>query len=152
MKKDRQLRKFKHQIYQLSNGENMPPYFATQKHYDDMIHIGHLKQAKGIKVWLDIFEQGRKLMLTRDVVCEIYREYRDIRHDREMEYSKTPLTERRDNRKEKVINSRNDTWGQIAYRYPKKKRSLRQWRNFYNHFPHLAERDNFNGKTSERMK
>jgi hypothetical protein len=37
-------------------------------------------------------------------------------------------------------------------RYPKKTRSLKVWRNFYALFPRLAEKDNFNGKTSNKMK
>lgn len=37
-------------------------------------------------------------------------------------------------------------------RYPKKTRSKRVWKIFYEMFPHLALIDNFNGKTSKRMK
>lgn len=37
-------------------------------------------------------------------------------------------------------------------RYPSKKRSRRTWSNFYKLFPGHAERDNWNGKISDRMK
>lgn len=37
-------------------------------------------------------------------------------------------------------------------RYPKKKRSLKVWKIFYSMFPAKAEKDNFDGKTSNKMK
>ena len=37
-------------------------------------------------------------------------------------------------------------------RYPSKKRSLRTWKTFYKMFPLLAERDNWDGKTSNKMR
>lgn len=37
-------------------------------------------------------------------------------------------------------------------RYPSKKRSLRVWKTFYEMFPIYAERDNWDGKTSDKMK
>lgn len=37
-------------------------------------------------------------------------------------------------------------------RYPKKIRSLKVWKNFYSLFPRLAEKDNFDGNTSDKMK
>lgn len=39
-----------------------------------------------------------------------------------------------------------------TYRYPSKKRSLKTWKTFYEMFPTLAERDNWDGKTSNKMK
>lgn len=39
-----------------------------------------------------------------------------------------------------------------SVRYPSKKRSKRVWKKFYKLFPRLAERDNWNGKTSNKMK
>lgn len=37
-------------------------------------------------------------------------------------------------------------------RYPKKKRSLKVWKIFYTMFPDKAKKDNFDGKTSNKMK
>ena len=37
-------------------------------------------------------------------------------------------------------------------RYPSKKRSLSTWKKFYKLFPRYAERDEWDGKTSKRMK
>lgn len=37
-------------------------------------------------------------------------------------------------------------------RYPSKKRSLKTWKKFYEMFPRYAERDNWDGKTSNKMK
>ena len=34
----------------------------------------------------------------------------------------------------------------------RKKRSLKVWKIFYSMFPDKAEKDNFDGKTSDRMK
>ena len=37
-------------------------------------------------------------------------------------------------------------------RYPSKKRSRQVWKRFYTLFPNLAIKDNWNGKTSNKMK
>ncbi len=37
-------------------------------------------------------------------------------------------------------------------RYPKKNRSKRTWKIFYKMFPNNAERDEFDGQTSKKMK
>jgi hypothetical protein len=39
-----------------------------------------------------------------------------------------------------------------SVRYPKKNRSKRVWKIFYEMFPHKAEKDGYNGKKSKRMK
>lgn len=39
-----------------------------------------------------------------------------------------------------------------SVRYPSKKRSKKVWAKFYNMFPWYAERDNWDGQTSDRMK
>ena len=39
----------------------------------------------------------------------------------------------------------------FSVRYPSKKRSLRTWKIFYEMFPYEAEKDNWDGKTSDKM-
>lgn len=60
--------------------------------------------------------------------------------------------ERRDNKK--IINSKGDipSGSSSSIRYPSKKRSRNTWKRFYDLFPHLAEKDEWNGRTSKRYK
>ena len=39
-----------------------------------------------------------------------------------------------------------------SVRYPSKKRNKKVWKKFYKLFPRLAERDDWDGKTSKKMK
>ena len=52
----------------------------------------------------------------------------------------------------KDIHIGNGGSGSNKVRYPSKKRPLSTWRRFYKLFPYYAERDNFDGKTSDKMK
>ena len=54
-------------------------------------------------------------------------------------------------RKEKVLNGGDNRYQHKNARYPSKKRSKKHWKNFYNLFPNLAERDNWDGEKSDRM-
>lgn len=68
----------------------------------------------------------------------------------ESNYSKQNKITHRDNKGVKIGNG----WGgnRNPIRYPSKKRSLRTWKIFYTMFPVLAEKDNWDGKTSIKMK
>lgn len=64
------------------------------------------------------------------------------------EYSnKKVYIETRDNKKQ--LNLGSGYRGNVI-RYPSKKRSKSHWRNFYNLFPELAEKDNWDGNKSDR--
>lgn len=56
---------------------------------------------------------------------------------------------RRDN---KGVHIGNGASSYPTVRYPSKKRSLRTWKIFYDMFPYYAEKDNWDGKTSDKMK
>jgi hypothetical protein len=66
------------------------------------------------------------------------------------EYEKKPIVERKDNKGS--INYGNRSGHPNPIRYPSKKRSRATWKRFYTLFPHLAEKDEWNGKSSKRMK
>ena len=66
------------------------------------------------------------------------------------EYKKKPVRVRQDNKR--VKNYGNGSGYLRDIRYPSKKRSRATWRRFYTLFPYLAKRDNWDGKTSDKMK
>jgi|26BtaG_2_1085354.scaffolds.fasta_scaffold02100_8 hypothetical protein len=129
------------------------------KKYGGQIEIEYKKydipnyneRLNGIKIVLDIYNTANELKLGEQWVDDIHHEYFLDRYQREQEINKKPLGERRDNRKEKVINGYDNRYQHTNARYPSKKRSKKQWKNFYNLFPNLAKRDNWNGVKSDRM-
>jgi hypothetical protein len=60
-----------------------------------------------------------------------------------------PKRERKDN---KHIHVGSNGGNKNKVRYPSKKRSRATWKRFYLLFPRLAEEDNWDGKTSDKMK
>ncbi len=66
------------------------------------------------------------------------------------EYKKKPVRVRQDNKR--VKNYGNGSGYLRDIRYPSKKRSRATWRRFYTLFPYLGKRDNWDGKTSDKMK
>lgn len=98
---------------------------------------------------LEIYKTGEKLGLTlKDIKSMCFR--LDVeRHQRNCIYSKRPQKETRDN-KGVYVGSGGSNRHKV--RYPKKNRSKRVWATFYKMFPYYAERDNWNGETSDRMK
>jgi hypothetical protein len=60
-----------------------------------------------------------------------------------------PKPERKDN---KNIRVGSNGGNKNKVRYPSKKRSRATWKKFYLLFPRLAEEDNWDGKTSDKMK
>jgi hypothetical protein len=51
-----------------------------------------------------------------------------------------------------IINGTGCGGNRNPIRYPSKKRSRQTWGNFYKLFPRLAEKDNWDGKKSDKMK
>lgn len=71
-------------------------------------------------------------------------------HDKQRKlYTIKPQKEGRDN-KGVYVGSGGGNKNMI--RYPSKKRSKRTWKTFYTMFPHLAERDGWDGNSSKKMK
>jgi len=74
-----------------------------------------------------------------------------MRHHKDYRYEHcTGAKVNRDNKH--AINGEGFGGSYPTYRYPSKKRSKKTWANFYKLFPDLAERDNWDGKTSDKMK
>lgn len=90
-----------------------------------------------------------ELGLKRDEVLSKWYEIRKKKNLQEIEMSKTPIKEGRDNKDVKV-GSGGSSGNSI--RYPSKKRSKRVWKNFYKLFPWLAIKDEWNGEKSKRTK
>lgn len=101
------------------------------------------------KAYIDAINLIDKYNISEEVVKKLY----FIEDNKRVSFSKTkniqkPITFR-DN---KDIHIGNGGSGSNKVRYPSKKRPLSTWRRFYKLFPYYAERDNFDGKTSDKMK
>lgn len=68
---------------------------------------------------------------------------------RRNEYNKKPIPNNRDNKDTKVGSG---GFNKNMVRYPSKKRSIKTWKKFYILFPELAIKDEFDGKSSTKMK
>lgn len=88
--------------------------------------------------------------MTEEDVRILVHQQKVKKEENKKEYRKKPKRVRKDN--QKSINWGSGSGNSNRIRYPSKKRSRRVWRNFYNLFPHLAERDGWDGKKSKRMK
>jgi len=134
-----------HHIYSKKEGK----YIETEyKQYDIP---NYNERLNGVKIVLDIYNKANELNLGEKWVDDISHEYFLDRYSREQEINKKPIGERRDNRKEKVKNGGDNRYQHTNARYPSQKRSKKQWKNFYNLFPNLAKRDNWDGEKSDRM-
>lgn len=109
------------------------------------------ERLNGVKIVLNIYNTANELNLGEQWVDDIQHECFLVRYEREQEINKNPVGERRDNRKEKVKNGGDYRYEHTNARYPSKKRSKKQWKNFYSLFPNLAKRDNWDGEKSDRM-
>ena len=101
-------------------------------------------------VYIDLYNIIRQYNISEDIIKQIYKE----------EQIKLSLHKKFDNKQEPIV--RRDNKGvrigmgfggnRNMTRYPKKNRSLKVWKKFYEMFPREAELDNWNGKTSSKMK
>lgn len=98
----------------------------------------------------EFYQLVDELGLDEEMLNLVVRKYYPKAKSMKNEYKKKPKIERKDNKK--VINWGSGSPGHSTIRYPSKKRSRQTWKNFYKLFPHLAERDNWDGKTSNKMK
>jgi hypothetical protein len=110
-----------------------PEHCQTDEFLDDYTKIGVLAMSLGMtKEEMD--EEWSKKTIARG-------------RNRDVNHNKMPKVTNRDNKKE--INH-GSGWQGNTIRYPSKKRPRTTWARFYKLFPHLAERDGWNGKTSSK--
>jgi hypothetical protein len=81
-----------------------------------------------LKMWVGIYQARRKQKDLQNIM---------------------PKVERKDNKHIRVGSNGSN---KNTVRYPSKKRSRATWKKFYLLFPSLAEEDNWDGKTSDKMK
>lgn len=107
---------------------------------------------KYIKYFEDVLEIAdliKRLALSEAEVAKIAYLSRKSKMLNESVYRLKPQKEGRDNKGVYVGNGGSN---RNKVRYPKKNRSLRTWKIFYQMFPKKAEQDGWNGKTSNKMK
>lgn len=140
---------FKITIYHVYSKKDNTHIEKERKVYDIPDYNNRLNAVKTV---LEIYKIAESINLTVDDVNKIQDECYKIRKEiiDELNNNKS-LGERRDNRKSKVINGGDNRYEHKNARYPSKKRSKKQWTNFYNLFPKLAERDGWDGEKSKRF-
>lgn len=97
----------------------------------------------------ETYEKGIRLGLSYAEIYDIWYKIKTTYKKSNYDYRKTPQKEGRDN-KGVYVGSGGSNCNKV--RYPSKKRSVRVWKKFYAMFPYYAEKDNFDGKTSDKMK
>lgn len=129
-------------------------YFSLIRFYDNWKQIDLENYNKDplnerLKEKCEIYQLADELKISDS---ELKYKWSKIQGDKAKQlflYNQMPKRERKDN-KHMCVGSggRNRT----MVRYPSKKRSRATWKRFYLLFPSLAEEDNWDGKTSNKMK
>ncbi|MCK9416747.1 hypothetical protein M0Q97_08840 [Candidatus Dojkabacteria bacterium] len=117
-------------------------------------HIKEDKKCrKDVKERYFALKEMRRLIIDTNIsfkeLCNIYREELVKKENCNKTLKINNLKETRDN---KGVYIGGGGFNVNMVRYPKKKRSFKVWKIFYSMFPDKAEKDNFDGKTSDRMK
>lgn len=95
---------------------------------------------------LEADEIIQELKLTKD---DVLRYIPKQKYGSSYTYRAMPKPPKQDNKQVHVGNGGSN---KNKIRYPKKARSRATWKRFYELFPHVAIKDNWDGKTSDRMK
>lgn len=104
---------------------------------------------KNYEILLDLYKRGRELGITNSQLFEFGNNIRWAKQKRHGAYLKSPILDKRDNKDLRVGTGGSN---KNKVRYPSKKRSIKTWKKFYKLFPELAEKDQFDGKSSLKMK
>jgi len=100
-------------------------------------------------IYIDLYDIILQYKIPGIIIDNIYKEEKiKISSPHTNFNSQSPII-RRDN---KGIHIGNCGSNCNKVRYPKKNRSLATWKKFYDMFLYYAEKDNWNGKTSNKMK
>jgi hypothetical protein len=135
------LKKFERIVKTTSELMEYNSLLRSMLYNSDVLREKYIKQYK-------IYQHGVELGYTHNEVYDMIRA--EIRkRSAGYEFNKRPVKEGRDN-KDVYVGSGGSNQNRV--RYPSKKRSLRTWKKFYDLFPYYAEKDNFDGKTSDKMK
>jgi len=135
----------KHHLYGFNQSKAQVLGMAKQAKKEGWVDYGNTIAEKA-----EIYKLGDKLGMTEGQILGTWMQISFKKFKTTNIYDLKPLGETRDNKKTLNIGS---GWGNgNSIRYPSKKRSRKTWANFYALFPHLAEKDGWNGKTSKRMK
>jgi hypothetical protein len=97
----------------------------------------------------EIFKLASELNIPDNELLCMWVRFYDARRKLKDQQNIMPKRERKDN---KHIHVGSNGGNKNKVRYPSKKRSRATWKRFYLLFPRLAEEDNWDGKTSDKMK
>lgn len=98
---------------------------------------------------IELYDLAKELNIPDNELCKMWVQIRKQKYERDRIYSQRPQKEGRDNKGVYVGSGGSN---KNSVRYPSKKRSKATWVKFYAMFPYYAEKDNWDGKTSDRMK
>ena len=120
---------------------------SFMKLYEILKNKSH--QSIQMKELFEIFSLAKELNFSKQELYNLWAKQNYIRYQNKKDYNRRPQKEGRDN-KDVHVGSGGSNKNKV--RYPSKKRSKSTWKKFYKLFPHLAEKDGWNGVTSKRMK
>lgn len=153
MKRDKQLRRLRHLVYEVDKFRIQYDNKPVIEHLDIHIKLTDSKSSLSfIREHHKSFCELKKLFIELEMT-DI--EYRKIAHIERERYNASReslkinnLKETRDNKGVYVGSGNRHGW---SIRYPKKARSKKVWSIFYKMFPHRAEVDGWNGQTSLKV-
>jgi hypothetical protein len=144
------LRRLKHLLYKHYTSLY---YFAGWKRVDIETARKAKEAGEQISIHLaekiEIYDLAEELNIPDNELCKMWLQIRKVRYENERNKYGHPQSEGRDN-KGVYVGSGGGNKNKV--RYPSKKRSKATWAKFYAMFPYYAEKDNWDGKTSDRMK
>jgi len=119
-----------------NDSKNFPKYLRTKKY--------------PYKAYIDAIYLIDKYNIPEEIIKKIYYE----EDNKRITFSKLHTYQKRIINRDNKSSINYGSWGSNVnkIRYPSKKRPLSTWKRFYKLFPKIAELDNFDGKTSDKMK
>ena len=145
MNKKQKLRKMKVLMYDHTHStkERIKTFLTDLTKHNSKIHT---EWVLGVN---QIYKLSDELNFTETEVEVLWNHVRREKYRNHTDYNQSPPKEGRDN---KDVHVGGGGSNRCMIRYPSKKRSIKTWKKFYKLFPWAAERDGWDGKTSNRMK
>lgn len=160
MNKDKQLRRLKVLVHK--HNSTFTPSIShvdrTRLNDENFLNEYFDKKISYLESWLnnpkskipyEAFIEIKKIVNDLKISTEEYRKIADSEYLKRTINPQNTYKETRDNKGVYVGSGESNT---DKIRYPSKNRSKRTWKIFYQMFPRAAKDDDFDGKTSKRMK
>lgn len=153
MNKNKKYRRLRYLVYKYDSFKNNLDDIDLISHLDKMIEYSNQIDSKIGKKRFLAFSEIKSIVLELNISKEeyfiIYAKESKRKYLAQNNLKLNTIKETRDNKGVYIGNGGSNI---NKVRYPKKNRSKKTWKIFYKMFPNKAEKDEWNGQTSKRMK